>query len=374
MHVGRIFLLLILAVLPVAGCSNKGEEEPLYLGHVAPFSKADRIVGEHTRRGMRLAIEKANEEDNRIVGRRVAVVHADSRGETNLARGEAIRLVTVNRVLAILGGEPAGADELAAALQLYSVPYVTPSPLLNPAPRDGILSLDVDPAFRGEVLARFADKVLEADKVVVLVDERPLCAAVATAFARKWRATGNNKQVQTFNYDADEDADKLVRRVREAKATVLVFAGTAREFAQARAALDNAMLKLTLVFAGTSDEWARLLADADAGHDVYGATPYSLPHLSEGGKKFLKGYRARNHEDPDYFACAGYEIVSVVVQGLRDTRGVSGTRLREELSQEREFEGLTGKLTFEKGRALRPLYVFRRGDEAKAREYKPEKK
>src|SRR5260370_4080826 len=73
MHFARTLLFLTLAVLVFvsvggAGCSGKGEEEPLYLGHVAPLSRADRIVGEHARRGMRLAVEEANEEDNRIAG------------------------------------------------------------------------------------------------------------------------------------------------------------------------------------------------------------------------------------------------------------------------------------------------------------------
>lgn len=372
MHLARTFLLLILVVLLGAGCSGKAEEEPLLLGHVVPFSRADRSIGEHARRGMRLAVEDANEEDNRIAGRRVAVVHADSRGETSLARSETVRLISVNKVLTVLGGEPASADELASALQLYSVSFVTPSALLHPASRDGILSLDVAPEFRGEVLARFADKVLKADSAVVLVDEKPLCAATATAFAQKWRAAGNDKRVQTWNYDPKEDADKLARRLT-ATAEVVVFAGTAREFARARAAFDEAKLEVALVFAGEGDEWARLLADPDAGRGVYGATPYSLGHLSDAGKKVVERYRQRNHEDPDAYACGGYEMVSVVVQALRDTKGVGGARLREELSKEREFDGLTGKLTFEKGRARRPLYVFRRGEEGQAKEYKPEK-
>ena len=374
MHLGGTFLLLAFVVLPGAGCSGKAEEEPLLLGHVAPFSRTDRIIGEHARRGIRLAVEDANEEDNRIAGRRVAVVHADSRGETSLARSETVRLIAVNKGLAVLGGEPAAADELASALQLYSVSFVTPSALLHPATRDGILSLDVAPAFRGEVLALFADKVLKADSAVVLVDEKPLCAATATAFAQKWRGAGKNKRVQTWNYDPKEKADTLAGRVRAIKANVVVFAGTAREFARIRAAFDGAKLKAALVFAGEADEWCVLLADpADAGRGVYGATPYSLGHLSAVGKKILERYRQRNHEDPDAYACGGYEMVSVVVQALRDTKGVGGARLREELSKEREFDGLTGKLSFEKGRARRPLYVFRRGEEGQAKEYKPEK-
>ena len=117
-------LLLLVALSLSAGCSRRGDDEPLLVGHVAPFSGTEREIGEHARRGMRLALERANEE--RIGGRRVAVVHADSRGDADLARHETVRLATVNKVLAVLGGEPGTVERVAAAVQPYALPLLTP--------------------------------------------------------------------------------------------------------------------------------------------------------------------------------------------------------------------------------------------------------
>src|SRR5262249_2381784 len=284
-------------------------------------------------------------------GRRLAVVHADSRGDADRAAGEVVRLVTVNKVLAVLGGEPAAAGRLGGTVRPYNVPLVTPAPLATPAPQGGGgRSPDGPPEIRGEVLARFAGGVLQARRAALVADaERPPCAAAAAAFARHWRA-GANRQLQAWNYDRDDKGERLAGRVREAKAQVFVFAGAARDFARARAALEAAKLSVPLVFAGEAEEWAALLADAEAGRGVYGAAPSSLKHLGDDGKKFVKRYRERHHEEPDLYALGGYEMVRVVAQGLRDTKGQGGARLREELGKERDFDGLTGKLTFDKGR------------------------
>src|SRR5262249_19613823 len=125
------------------------------------------------------------------------------------------------------------------------------------------------------------------------------------------------------------------------------------------------------IFAGEMSEWARLVADGEGGHDVYAASVYAPPGLTKDGKKFAGGYAERFHEGPDLHAFEGDEMISVLVEALRDTRGVGGPKLREELAKDREFHGLTGTFRFKQGHAVRPLYVWRRGQEEQAKEYKP---
>src|SRR5262245_4723231 len=271
----RLARFLLLSLCLLAGCSQRSEEEPFVVGHVAPFSGRDRLIGEHTRRGMRLALETANEE--RIAGRRVAILHADSRGDPERARAEAVRLITVNKVLAILGGEADSVELLVAAVQPYSVPLLTPAVPRGPAGQEGVFSLDVTPDFRGEVLARFADKELKVDRAVILVDDaRPVCAAVASVFARKW--SGEKKSVRTLSYDPKLEGSKLAAQLRAAQ--VLVFAGTAKEFGQVRAALEADKMTPKILFAGEAEEWVRLSSDVDANRGVYAASVYAPPGLT----------------------------------------------------------------------------------------------
>src|SRR5215813_12006974 len=364
----RLARLLLLSLCVLAGCSQRSEEEPFLVGHVAPFSGRDRLIGEHARRGMRLALEVANE--TRIAGRRVAIQHADSRGDPDRARAEAVRLITVNKMLAILGGEADSVERLAAAVQSYSVPLLTPAVPRGPAGQEGVFSLDVTPDFRGEVLARFADKELKVDRAAVLVDDaRPVCAAVASAFVKQWRGS-EKKTVRTLSHDPKLDKHKLATLLRDVQ--VLVFAGTAKDFGQVRAALEAEKLTPKLLFAGEAEEWVRLVSDVDVSRGVYAASLYAAPGLTKEGKQFVADYRKRYEEAPDLHAFAGYELANVIVEALRETRGVGGTKLREELAKDREFRGLTGTLQFKDGHAVRPLYVLRRGEEDQAKEYKPD--
>jgi branched-chain amino acid transport system substrate-binding protein len=367
--------VLTLAVLTVAGCSRRAEEEPLLLGHLTSFSGSDRVAGEHARQGIVLALEDANKEDNRIAGRRVAVLHVDSRGDAERAAGEAVRLITVNKVLALLGGEPATVERLIATLPSTGPPLLTAVTLRPPAGQDGVFSVAAPPEFHGEVLARFASKVLKAERALLLVDDdRPTCVAVAGAFGKKWRST-DKSGLETISYE-NNIGDRLARRVREFKAQVVVLACDARAVAKVRPALDS--VRVPLVFAGEAEEWARVLADPDA-RGIYGATPYATAskYLTDDGKQFLKRYREQYHEDPDLFAYQGNELVRVAVQALRETKGIGGTKLREVLAREEGFDGLTGKLVFKGGQVRRPLYVVRRvqgqgqGEEEQV-EYKPE--
>ena len=66
----RSFLICFLC-LTLWGCKPKPEPGPILIGHVAPFSGPDKRLGEHAQQAIVLAVEKANQEANRIAGRRV---------------------------------------------------------------------------------------------------------------------------------------------------------------------------------------------------------------------------------------------------------------------------------------------------------------
>jgi branched-chain amino acid transport system substrate-binding protein len=361
------FALLSLLLVPFVGCNRRGQEEPLVAGHVAPLSGLSRTVGEHQKQGMRLALKEVNEKG--IAGHPLAVIHADSEGRPEQAHNEAVRLITVNRVIALLGGRPESVAKLAVAVQPYPVPLLTTSSLQSPAARDGIFSLDVTPEFRGETLARFADEELKADRAVVLLDEsRPASAAAAYAFERKFRA-GDRNTVTAHPFDPRAPRKKLAHQVGDAE--VLVFAGTARDFTDVRSTLREDKKSPKIIFAGSPNQWARVVTDPEASAGVYAATVYAPKHFTEEGKNFITEYRKAQNEKPDQYAYEGYELAKVLAEGLRGTGGVGGSRLREELGREHDFQGLTGKFTFKNGHAVRPLYVVQVGKEAEVKEYKP---
>jgi branched-chain amino acid transport system substrate-binding protein len=361
----RRFLLGV-PLLALAGCSRRAAEEPLPVGHVGPFSGSERLVGEHTQRGIRLALSDVNTDDVRPL----VVIHADSRSQGDRARSEAVRLVSVNRVAVLLGGtDQASADRLAQALQPY------PTPLLTAAPHSSVglentFSLDVTAEFRGTSLAKFAAEQFKARRAVLLVDETSaLCSGVGTAFARQWRA---GKGV-AHNWDprAEESASRLVERLKKTEAEVVLFAGLASDFLRVRGLILDGKLQPKLLFGGEPSEWQQLEGNSDVTGDVFGATVHATSRFDEAGKKFVKNYREKYQEDPDASACQGYELIGVLAPALREAKG-SPSRLREELAEDKkEWPGLTGAFLFNQAHAARPLYMVRVRDPIPLETFKP---
>jgi len=176
----RFALALLFAPLALCGCGPKAEEEPAWIGLVAAF---DGAPGAHLRQGVDLAV--ADAADVRVEGRRLAVVTADDRGSDEAAEAEAVRLLSVNRVAALIGGPDAAPSlRLARAAQPYGAPVVLPCEIAGPLPGDAVFTLGVRPGWRGQVLARHAAGQLKAKRAVIITDEREPIAMELARFAR----------------------------------------------------------------------------------------------------------------------------------------------------------------------------------------------
>ena len=151
-----------------AGCFKGSAPEPVWVGHVVPLSGAGGALGEHARQGVQLAVEEARADDKTAAGRPIQFLHADSRGEGKVVSAEVVRLVTVNNVVALLGGPDASlAGTLARTARGYEVPVVLPCELADPPTGEGVVSLGADPDGRGRGLAASASTDLGAGRAVV---------------------------------------------------------------------------------------------------------------------------------------------------------------------------------------------------------------
>jgi branched-chain amino acid transport system substrate-binding protein len=361
--------LATLPLLTAAGCSRRSSEEPLWAGDVSPLSGAERTAGEHFQRGLLLALEEVNGEEDRIAGRRLAVLHADSRSQIEQARHEAVRLVSLNKLNALLGGrDQATVERLAQALQLYPVPLLTPGPS-GPAGSENVFSIEVSSEFRGDCLARFASEHLKLQRAVVMVDNgSPLSASTASAFSSRWRSADKRK-VQTWDARAEESARDLPERLRKAQAEVVLFATSAADLLAVRASLPAT---LPVLFGGEPVDWQRLEASPDASKQLYGATVHAPARFDKEGETFLKRYREKHHEEADVNACQGYELLDILAEVLRTAKGAGPSKVREVLGERKDLPALNGELRFSKGRALRPLYVMRHKEAKPMQEFKAE--
>src|SRR5262249_21092372 len=161
-------LLLLSFVLVAAGCTERPADAPLFVGHVASHSGTDRSASDNATRGIRLALKEANADLQKGVGRVVKVREVDTLGNLDAFQAEAVRLVAVNRVVALLGGATLAEVE---RLDRGQVPVVSPTGLRSRSLSDNVFLTGLAASQQGQWLARFTARGLGAGGVGGPADE-----------------------------------------------------------------------------------------------------------------------------------------------------------------------------------------------------------
>ncbi|MEK6696995.1 MAG: ABC transporter substrate-binding protein [Candidatus Deferrimicrobiota bacterium] len=113
-----LFLYLFSSVFPAAPCVAAAHPDALKIGVLAPLSGPYAAGGTSFVQAANLAVEQANAEGG-VFGQRVTIVVGDTQGRVDVAKAEALRLVSREKVSALVGAylseETVGVMEVAAA-------------------------------------------------------------------------------------------------------------------------------------------------------------------------------------------------------------------------------------------------------------------
>ncbi len=360
---------LVALTLTLAGCSGPVEQPPLIVGHVA--TGPEDGPGTSAARGIRLAVMEANKDPEKEgAGRKVTVRHTDTLGKLDAFEAEAVRLVTVSRAVALLGGTLP--DEVER-MELARVPVIAPCGVRPRTQNDAVFCTGLPPAFQGNVLARFASDELKAGQVAVLADEaRPESLALAEAFA-KGDAKDKRGRPPVWRYGKDMPLEDLVRRARDEKVQAVLLAGTVADLRRLRRELGDP--KLSVLFGGDEGSVKALREGSDKGA-VYVVTAFALSPEVPQAQAFAEKYRKEFGEAADVHAALAYDDARMLFTALRQSKdNPSQARPREELAKLKDFAGVTGPLSFGKDRVIRrPAFVVRveNGQAATVKRYAPE--
>jgi branched-chain amino acid transport system substrate-binding protein len=337
------------------GCGGRAPE-PIRIGHLAPLTGPEQAAGEHARQGIQLAVEEWNNDAANGPGRKVAVLHVDAR-DAKSAQAEAVRLLSINRVAALIVGPGALAETAARAAGPYEAAVVLPGELAAPSP--GVFPVGACLAMRGRALARYASHDLTRGRAGVLTDGRdPVAAALAAAFRQAGPSDGAPATLE-LGYGMDKDLAAQAQELAKGKPGVVLVAGPVGDLRKARAALEAAGLTVPLLYGGPDVGPAALAGEAPAAPEFSFVTAYAPEGLSDSGKEFARRYGERFHAAPDLHAALAYDAARLLLAALRQVPDATPARLRAQLAKREPFEGVTGPVTWKDGEPRRPLFLMR---------------
>jgi branched-chain amino acid transport system substrate-binding protein len=282
----------------------------------------------------------------------------DSRGDPDAVGAETVRLLTVNRVAALLAGPGTGvAGRLLRANESYNVPVVVAGELSDPSSWSGTLSLGARPEDRGRALARYAARDLKAARAVVLTEAaNPVAAAVASAFVREW-PRGGGAAVEEWAVGGTTDLPALAARVAKVGPGLVLFAGGPAAFRTFRGELAAADMRGPLLYGGEDAGTAAVSGGLAPGPDMYLATAWAAEKLTARGQEFARRYQAEFHEAPDLYAALGYDGARLLIAVLQRAQTTAAAPLREELARTESFETVTGPMAWKDRRPRRTFFL-----------------
>ncbi|MGE5552976.1 MAG: ABC transporter substrate-binding protein [Betaproteobacteria bacterium] len=237
--------VLMVSLMAVTVSPALGAEKVIKIGAVYPLTGAAATTGADCRRGVELALDIINHSYNfdfpfaktvgipSLGGALLEVVFSDSRGDPTQGMAEAERLITEEKVVALIGGyQSAVVKTASAAAERYKIPYVlsdATSPTLTERgfqwffrviPHDGIQAKNAL-----ELLKDIEKKEKKDIKTLAIVWENTEWGANVADQIRKWaKEYGFNIVADvSYTYQAT-DVTSEVLRIKSANPDVVIHA------------------------------------------------------------------------------------------------------------------------------------------------------
>jgi branched-chain amino acid transport system substrate-binding protein len=336
----------------------------LKVGFNIPLTGDIPKVGECSKFAAEILKEEINKAGGLKVGTesyQVEFAYQDNESKAESATAAALKLITQDQVLAIIG--PQSSKQAIPAGEICDnnkTPMISPWST-NPKTTEGrpyvFRACFLDP-FQGPVAANFASEEFKAKKAAVLYDiasdyPKGLAEFFKSAF-EKLHGAGSVVAFETFT-TKDRDFSAQLTNIVKSGADVLFVPQYYDEVPLIVKQAHELGWKKPIM---GSDSWGSAELMKLCGDDCKGlffSTHYAAAGAKGATKEFIDKYQAKYGYVPDDVAALTWDAIRLLFQAVQNTNGLSGNidkdrdAVKDQLTQIKDFDGITGKMTFTPG-------------------------
>lgn len=357
----RYVLLVVVALLSLQ-CTKKNTNEIL-VGQFGSMTGSEATFGISTDRGIQLAFEEINNQGG-VHGKKLKLITLDNQGKPEEAAQAVTRLITQDKVVAILG-EVASTRSIAAApiAQQYKVPMISPAST-NPKVTeigDYIFRVCFLDPFQGTAMAQFAMNNLKLKKFAILRDVKSdYSMGLADFFAAKVKEMGGEIITDVSYSNGDTNFKAQLTKIKASQPDAVFVPGYYTEVGLIAKQTKELGIQAPLL-GGDGWDSAKLYEIGGAAvNGNYFSNHYTTETKDPQVLEFVNKYKAKFHESPDSMAALGYDAARILAEAMKASTDVTSTNIRTALTQIRDFPGITGKITIDgKRNASKSLVVVK---------------
>lgn len=361
-------LIFLLTLTMFSACSNVPSSDEIRIGINYELSGTAATYGQGSVEGIEMAIDEINEAGG-INGKKIVPVKYDNKSDASEAATLGNKLVSRDKVLAILGPATTGCftSEIPVANK-NKIPIVTGSATgdgLTLAP-DGsvheyVFRICFNDSFQGKVMANFAYENLSAKKAVIIMDSsNDYGKGLAANFRDQFTSLGGTIVTEEAYVKDDTDFNAILTKIKGMDFDVIYISGYYNEagliIKQARTlGIDEPILGAD----GFDSPTLLELAGADALNNVYFTNHYSAIDEDPAVVKFISDFEARYGKKPSAFSALGYDLVKFVADAISRADELTSESIKDALEKTENFVGVTGTLSVdEKHNPVKSIFVI----------------
>ncbi len=349
----HLIKLSIAATLVVALTSCKKPvaiDSEIVIGEVGSMTGSEATFGTSTHNGIELAVKQINAVGG-VKGKKLRIVSLDDQGKPEEAATAVTKLITQDKVTAILG-EVASSRSLAMApiAQQYKIPMITPSST-NPKVTeqgDHIFRVCFIDPFQGTVMAKFALETLKLKKVAILRDvKNDYSVGLADYFTETFKK-GGGEIVVDQSYSAGESDFKSQLTAIRGKAPEAIFVpGYYTEVGLIARQAKELQINAPLLGGDGWDSPKLKEIGQDAINGSYFSNHYSEEDKSPNVQDFISKYKEAFGVVPDGLAAMGYDAAKVLADAMTRAPSLASKDIRDAIAATKDYSGVTGKITID---------------------------
>lgn len=350
-----VLVLVLSAVL--SACSPKatgGEEEEeekvIKIGYIGPLTGDVKTFGESTKNGFELALEQKG---GTVAGYKIETVIADDRNDPTEAVNVATKLISQDKVQAIVGSVTSSAtipiSEVAnqsKVVMITGTGTATKITVDNGVRKDYVFrACFIDP-FQGLVGAKFALQDLKVKTAAVLYDQgNDYTKGLAEVFKTNFEAGGGTVVAYEAYAKEDTDFSAALTSIAAKNPDLLYLPDYYQKVSligqQARAK------GITAVFLG-ADGWDSSELDFATMEGGYFTNHYSPDDQRQEVKDWVKKYEEKFGSKPDALATLAYDATNLLLNAIEQAQSNDPAKIQAAMQATKDFAAVSGKLTFDK--------------------------
>ena len=350
---------MLAGAMLLAGCGGGGDKKPaaemIKIGANLEMTGGNATFGQSAANGAKLAIKEVNAKGG-ILGKQLTLIVADNKSEAAEAANAMQKLVTQDKVVAVIA--PIASSSVMAAAPINeqakvlaisptaSNPKVTVNPDTKKVREFVFRAAFIDP-FQGSVMANFATKSLKAKTAAIYIDNSSDYAKGLAQFFEETFVKNGGKIVAKEAYlQKDTDFKATITKIKGQNPDVMFVPGYYQEVGLIVRQSRELGLKVP-VLGGDGWDSSKLaeIATPAALNNGFFSNHYSPDEKSPAVTTFVEAYKKEYNSVPDAFAALSYDAMMMVIDAMKKANSADPVKIKDELAKTKNYAAVSGQIS-----------------------------